>query len=100
MSPLWPIARALVNDPLVLLADEPTGSVDTTMGGEIMSIFRELNREKGLTILLVTHEAEVAAYAERIINFRDGCIVEDKRNRRKKRGARRARPQPPSSQMR
>ena len=88
------IARALVNDPLMLLADEPTGSLDTTMTGEIMSIFRELNREKGLTILLVTHEAEVAAYAERIINFRDGCIVEDKRNRRKKRGARRA--QPPS----
>jgi macrolide transport system ATP-binding/permease protein len=77
------IARALVNDPLVLLADEPTGSLDTTMSGEIMSIFRELNREKGLTILLVTHEAEVAAYAERIINFRDGRIVEDKRNRRK-----------------
>jgi ABC-type lipoprotein export system ATPase subunit len=69
------------------------------MSGEIMSIFRELNREKGLTILLVTHEAEVAAYAERIINFRDGRIVEDKRNRRKKRGVRRARPQPLSSQM-
>jgi putative ABC transport system ATP-binding protein len=89
------IARALVNDPLVLLADEPTGSVDATMGGEIMSIFRELNRQKGLTILVVTHEAEVAAYAERIINFRDGCIVEDKRNRRKKLGARQARTQPP-----
>jgi len=85
------IARALVNDPLVLLADEPTGSLDTTMSKEIMSIFRELNREKGLTILLVTHEAEVAAYAERIINFRDGRVVEDKRYGRKKRGVRRAR---------
>jgi putative ABC transport system ATP-binding protein len=94
------IARALVNDPLVLLADEPTGSLDTTMSREIMSIFRELNREKGLTILLVTHEAEVAAYAERIINFRDGRVVEDKRYGRKKRAARRARPQPLSSQMR
>ena len=91
MSPLWPIARALVNDPLVLLADEPTGSLDTTMSREIMSIFRELNREKGLTILLVTHEAEVAVYAERIINFRDGRVVEDKRYGRKKRGVRRAR---------
>jgi putative ABC transport system ATP-binding protein len=73
------IARALVNDPLVLLADEPTGSLDTTMSREIMSIFRGLNREKGLTILLVTHEAEVAAYGERIITFRDGRVVEDKR---------------------
>ena len=73
------IARALVNDPLVLLADEPTGSLDTTMSKEIMSIFRDLNREKGLTILLVTHEADVAAYAERVINFRDGRVVEDKR---------------------
>jgi putative ABC transport system ATP-binding protein len=85
------IARALVNDPLMLLADEPNGSLDTTLTGEIMSIFRELNREKGLTILLVTHETEVAAYAQRIISFRDGRIVEDKRNTRKKRGARRAR---------
>jgi putative ABC transport system ATP-binding protein len=73
------IARALVNDPLVLLADEPTGSLDTTMSREIMSIFSKLNREKGLTILLVTHEAEVAAYAERIVTFRDGRVVEDRR---------------------
>jgi putative ABC transport system ATP-binding protein len=73
------IARALVNDPLVLLADEPTGALDTTMSREIMSIFRKLNQEKGLTILLVTHETEVAAYAERIITFRDGRVVEDKR---------------------
>jgi putative ABC transport system ATP-binding protein len=73
------IARALVSDPLVLLADEPTGALDTTMSREIMSIFRTLNREKGLTILLVTHETEVAAYAERIITFRDGRVVEDNR---------------------
>ena len=93
------IARALVNDPLVLLADEPTGSLDTTMSREIMSIFRELNRKKGLTIVLVTHEAEVAAYAERTITFRDGRIVEDKRKGRKKRGSRRERRQRSSSQM-
>jgi putative ABC transport system ATP-binding protein len=92
------IARALVNDPLVLLADEPTGALDTTMSTEIMSVFRELNQEKGLTILLVTHEAEVAAYAERVITFRDGRVVEDKRYDGKK-GARRACPPPLSPQM-
>jgi putative ABC transport system ATP-binding protein len=93
------IARALVNDPLVLLADEPTGSLDTTMSREIMSIFCELNRKKGLTIVLVTHEAEVAAYAERTISFRDGRIVEDKRHGRNKRDSRRNRPQRSSPLM-
>jgi ABC-type lipoprotein export system ATPase subunit len=85
------IARALVNNPLVLLADEPTGSLDTTMSREIMRIFCELNRKKGLTIVLVTHEAEVAAYAGRIISFRDGRIVEDKLNGSKKSGSQRKR---------
>ena len=83
------IARALVNDPLVLLADEPTGALDTAMSKEIMSIFRRLNRESGLTILLVTHEAEVAAYAERIVTFRDGRVVADERPVRKQRRLRR-----------
>jgi putative ABC transport system ATP-binding protein len=79
------IARALVNEPLVLLADEPTGALDTAMSTEIMSIFRRLNRERGLTVLLVTHEAEVAAYAERIITFRDGRVVADERPAGRKR---------------
>ena len=71
------IARALVTEPLVLLADEPTGALDTQTSQEIMTIFQRLNREDGLTIMLVTHEAEVAAHAGRIISFRDGRVVAD-----------------------
>lgn len=68
------IARALVTEPLLLLADEPTGALDSNTGREIMAIFRRLNSE-GLTIVLVTHEAEVAASADRIVTFRDGRVV-------------------------
>ena len=71
------IARALVNSPMVLLADEPTGALDTKTGQEIMAIFVRLRRERGLTIVLVTHEADVAAYADRILTFRDGRVVAD-----------------------
>lgn len=71
------IARALINHPAILLADEPTGQLDTQTGIEIMTIFQRLNRDEGITILLVTHSDEVASYAHRIIGFRDGCIVSD-----------------------
>jgi putative ABC transport system ATP-binding protein len=71
------IARALVTEPLVLLADEPTGALDTRTSREIMTIFQRLNREDGLTIVLVTHEAEIAAHARRVITFRDGRVVAD-----------------------
>jgi len=71
------IARALVTDPVVLLADEPTGNLDTVRGGQIMALFSELNRDKGLTIIMVTHEAEVAAHASRQVEFRDGRIISD-----------------------
>jgi len=71
------IARALINRPEILLADEPTGQLDTHTGAEIMEIFVRLHRERGLTILLVTHADEIAAYAERIIGFRDGQVVSD-----------------------
>ena len=71
------IARALVNEPLVLLADEPTGALDSQTSREIMAIFQRLNREHGLTIVLVTHEADIAAYADRIVTFRDGRVVAD-----------------------
>ncbi|WP_291841734.1 ABC transporter ATP-binding protein [Maricaulis sp.] len=71
------IARALVNDPKILLADEPTGALDTRTSEDIMAIFDQLNRE-GITVILVTHEQEVADHARRQIIFRDGVIVEDR----------------------
>lgn len=71
------IARSLINRPEILLADEPTGALDSRTSAEIMSIFQGLNRTQGITILLVTHSDEVAAYADRIIGFRDGLIVSD-----------------------
>ncbi|OGP65395.1 MAG: macrolide ABC transporter ATP-binding protein, partial [Deltaproteobacteria bacterium RBG_13_47_9] len=71
------IARALVNQPSILLADEPTGNLDSKTSTEIMSIFQRLNRETGITIVMVTHEPDIAAYAKRKILFKDGRIVED-----------------------
>jgi putative ABC transport system ATP-binding protein len=71
------IARALINRPHILLADEPTGALDSHNSAEIMGIFQELNHTQGITIVLVTHSDEVAAYADRIIGFLDGRIVSD-----------------------
>jgi putative ABC transport system ATP-binding protein len=75
------IARAIVTRPALLLADEPTGNLDTHRGREIMELLAELNREKGITILMVTHEAEMAEYATRVIRFVDGRVESDVRNR-------------------
>jgi macrolide transport system ATP-binding/permease protein len=75
------IARALVNHPSILLADEPTGNLDTQSSIEIMSLIQRLNRDQGLTVILVTHEADVAAFADRVVTFRDGVIVSETRNR-------------------
>jgi putative ABC transport system ATP-binding protein len=72
------IARALVNNPKLLLADEPTGALDSRTSEEIMQVFRQLNRE-GITIVLVTHEPEIALWAGRRVTFRDGHIVDDVR---------------------
>jgi putative ABC transport system ATP-binding protein len=71
------IARSLVNNPGLILADEPTGALDTKTSEDVMRLFARLNDEHGITILLVTHEPDVAAYAKRIVTFRDGRIVSD-----------------------
>jgi len=72
------LARALINRPAVLLADEPTGNLDTRTSHEIMEIIRRLNREQGVTVIVVTHESDIAAYADRVIIMRDGRILSDK----------------------
>ena len=78
------IARALVNNPSLILADEPTGNLDTKTGEIVLSTFQKLNKEQGRTIILITHEHDVAEYAERIIHIRDGEIVsDDKKHKRK-----------------
>jgi putative ABC transport system ATP-binding protein len=71
------IARALINEPSILLADEPTGNLDTRTSIEVMGIFQRLNKERGITVLLITHEIDIAEYGTRIIRFRDGRVVAD-----------------------
>ncbi len=74
------IARAIVNEPAILLADEPTGALDSKTGVEIMDLFQNLHRETGQTVILVTHDAHVARHTERIIRLSDGKIVSDEAN--------------------
>jgi putative ABC transport system ATP-binding protein len=76
------IARALINDPRIILADEPTGALDSRTSVEIMALFQKLNRDSGLSIILVTHEPDIAQYANRIIRFKDGRLVSDEPVRR------------------
>ena len=71
------IARAIVTQPIVLFADEPTGNLDTARSLEIMELLRSLNREHGITVLMVTHEPDMAAFAGRVVHFRDGRIEKD-----------------------
>lgn len=75
------IARGIVNRAPILMADEPTGNLDSKTSDEIMKLFKKINEEDGITILLVTHEPEVAAYAKRIVHFKDGMITSDELNR-------------------
>lgn len=78
------IARALVNDPSLILADEPTGNLDTKTGEIVLGAFQKLNKEHGRTVILITHEQDVAQYAERIITIRDGIIVSDSKSHSRK----------------
>jgi putative ABC transport system ATP-binding protein len=71
------VARALVNEPELLLADEPTGNLDSRTSVEIMEVLQRLNRERRITIVLITHESDIAGYAERVVAFRDGRVVRD-----------------------
>ncbi len=71
------IARALVNNPALILADEPTGNLDSRTSVEVMEIFQRLNREQGITLVLVTHESDISEYAQRVVVFKDGRIKKD-----------------------
>jgi len=71
------IARALINEPSILLADEPTGNLDTKTSIEVMGIFQQLNRERNITVVLITHEHDIAEYGTRTASFRDGVVVND-----------------------
>jgi putative ABC transport system ATP-binding protein len=72
------IARALINNPSILLADEPTGNLDTRTSIEVMGIFQRLNTERGITVVLITHEMDIAEYGTRTVTFRDGHVVADR----------------------
>jgi len=72
------IARALVNDPLIVLADEPTGNLDSRSNDEIMRLLEQLNQDRALTLVIVTHDPNVAKWAHRVVSFRDGSVVEDR----------------------
>ena len=91
------IARALINNPSILLADEPTGNLDTQTSIEVMGIFQRLNQERGITVLLITHEMDIAEYGTRIVTFRDGLVVADRAvaRRRVAKDELAALPQPP-----
>ncbi|MCU1322526.1 MAG: putative transport system ATP-binding protein [Acidobacteriaceae bacterium] len=78
------IARALLNNPSILLADEPTGNLDSRTSVEVMDIFQSLKEERGITIVLITHEHDVAAYGSRIVAFKDGVIVSDELNEQRR----------------
>jgi len=78
------IARALVNNPKLILADEPTGNLDSKTGEIVLATFQKLNKEQGCTIILITHEADVAEHAERIIHIKDGMILTDSKNHKRK----------------
>jgi putative ABC transport system ATP-binding protein len=89
------IARALVNEPELLLADEPTGNLDSRTSVEIMDVLQRLNRERHITIVLITHESDIAGYAERVVAFRDGRVVRDAAVERRRNAGEELRSLPP-----
>ena len=78
------IARSLINNPSILLADEPTGNLDTRTSIEVMDIFQRLNRERGITVVLITHEPDIAEYGTRTVAFRDGVVISDRPNTKRR----------------
>src|SRR2546421_399228 len=78
------IARSLINNPSILLADEPTGNLDTRTSIEVMDIFQRLNQERGITVMLITHEQDIAEYGTRTVAFRDGQVISDRSNARRR----------------
>jgi putative ABC transport system ATP-binding protein len=78
------IARALANDAPLLMADEPTGNLDSASSVEIMTLFQHLNKDNGITVIIVTHATEIAAWCSRIVTFRDGLIIDDRPSRTRK----------------
>ena len=94
------IARALINQPSLLLADEPTGNLDTRNSNEIMQTLSSLNRQQGVTIIVVTHEPDIAAFADRVLTMRDGQIISDVKNTARDRAPRTAIPDTPDNERR
>ena len=93
------IARALINQPKLILADEPTGNLDTKTSDEIMDLLQRLNRDQGITILFVTHDPEIAQYCNRVIHFRDGRIERDQSNQPQSTQPPIQQPEPAASQL-
>jgi putative ABC transport system ATP-binding protein len=92
------IARALINNPAILLADEPTGNLDTRTSIEVMGLFQQLNLQRGITVLLITHETDIAEYGTRAVSFRDGLVVGDRAVSRRRNAAEELANLPPAAQ--
>jgi putative ABC transport system ATP-binding protein len=93
------IARALINQPSIILADEPTGNLDTRTSVEVMDIFQRLNRERGITVILITHEVDIAEYGTRLVRFRDGRIQVDQPIARRRDAAKELAALPPADEV-
>src|SRR5476651_1848871 len=93
------LARALINNPILLLADEPTGNLDSRTSHEIMQTLTSLNREQGVTIIVVTHEPDIAAFADRVLTMRDGEIISDEATHQRLEGSETSRTRPPGTDM-